>query len=156
MAPPLPVFTDGPVVPAPVVPQVQVPAVQGVIQPGAVTAGVAAHLPLVTEVGAFRVKLRDFLRTNGKRSKLNPARMAGTGPLGQSTMGGNGLMGDPHVQTHGARAGSIVQGVRLGGRTYHIYFHADGQREVVALPKGSVSRAPAQPAPPTGGTVAPY
>lgn len=106
------------------------------------------HPELVSEIGAFRQRLRDYLRSNGgQQSKLNPAKIAAKGPLGQSTLGSNGLMGGPQVQTQGKRAGAIVQQLRLGGRVYHIYFHADGKREVIAMPK--------TPAQPTGGMLAP-
>lgn len=150
-------WTPGATTPLPApLPEAQAPAAGtgpiGVMGPSH-TVGVAAHLPLIAEVGAFRQTLRNYLRSNaGRASKLNPGQMPGRGPLGQSTMGSNGLVGDPHVQTQGKRAGAIVQVARLGGREYHIYFHADGQREVIAMPRSSAPRAPAAP---TGGTLAP-
>lgn len=140
-------WIPGAITPAATLPQatVEVPAAQAAIQPGAVVTG--ALSPLVREADAFKANLAAFLRSErGKHTRL--ANIAGAGPMGQAMFGGNGALGGPHVMTHGPRAGALVQEVKLGGRVFHIYFHQNGQREVIALPHG----APAQP---TGGMLAP-
>jgi hypothetical protein len=138
-------------------PEITVPVVPA--EPAVVPAnpaGVASVASLVTGQDAFRANLAAFLRSErGKHTKL--ANMAATGPQGQAMFGGNGAIGGPHVQTQGTRAGSIVQVVRLGGREYHIYFHKNGQREVIAMPKAGAqpAAAAAVPAAATGGMLAP-
>jgi hypothetical protein len=99
-----------------------VPAAADAVQPS-----------LVHDEHEFRANLAAFLHSvRGGRSKV--ANPVGAGPMGRSEFGGNGQVGGLQMQTQGPRKGALMQVVRLGGRTFHIYFHRDGQREVVKLP----------------------